>query len=105
VGLLVLIVTTVAEGLGLVFWMHDAHHGHFARGMSWLVLGEAIEVGVFIAYLYRGPTTKRDRSSARVLARIIGVANFETALWVAWWYSTAFFGLIAGAFALTLLMP
>lgn len=103
-GLLTLVITTVAEVLGLAFWLHDAHQGHFYRGLIWLSMGEAIEVGVFIAFLYRGPATQRSRSALHVIVRLIGIGLFEFIVWLISWYFMQAVGYFGGIIALAVLM-
>ena len=103
-GLLVLVITTVAEVLGLAFWMQDAHDGHFYRGLIWLAIGEAIEVAVFIAFLYRGPDSESNRSAFKVIARIVAIGLFELIVWICWWYATQWAGVVVGVFLLGILM-
>lgn len=103
-GLVVLAVTTVAEGLGLAFWLHDANNGNFVRGLIWLFAGEAIEVGVFIAFLFQGPATERNRSAVQVIARLTVIAVFEFFVWIVWWYAMQAIGTVGGIVVLLVLM-
>lgn len=102
--LLTLVIMTVAEVLGLAFWLHDAHQGHSYRGLIWLSTGLAIEVGMLIAFLYRGSVAETNRSALQVNVRLIGIALFEFIIWLIWLYLMQAVGYFGGIIALAVLM-
>lgn len=81
-------ITTLAEALGLIFWLGLTLQGHHFLGILCLVAGEAVEWGA-LAYLIVKSPLSHPKRTGRVKWGLItsGLTSLsEAALWVIWFH-------------------